>query len=207
MLSSPHASSTTGNASAGRVTARERAERIGHGGCIIWLTGLSGAGKSTIATSLERALFDMGKNVCVLDGDELRSGLCADLGFSPEDRHENLRRASEVAILRKDLAYFVIMAFISPYRADRDRVRSKVGAGEFIEVFVNAPLDVCEQRDPKGLYVKARSGAIADFTGVSAPYEPPLRPEIELRTHIHSPEECVGQLLQYLRTQKNDYSI
>ncbi len=182
----------------GKVTFGQRTRRNGYLGRIVWLTGLSGAGKSTVATELERELFNAGKQVYVLDGDNVRHGLCSDLGFSPEDRRENIRRIGEVARLLADAGLICITAFISPYRSDRDMVRKLVSPGQFIEVYVNAPLQVCEVRDPKGLYVKARAGEIREFTGVSAPYEPPLRPEVELRTDQHSVPVCVDMLLDYL---------
>ena len=166
----------------GHVTAAQRAQRHGHPGCVVWLTGLSCSGKTTIAAELERHLFERGKLVYVLDGDNIRHGLCADLAFSPADRHENIRRVGEVAKLFADAGLICITAFISPYRADRDAIRRSLPPGQFIEVYLNAPLEVCEQRDPKGLYAKARAGEIPDFTGVSAPYEPPLHPELELPT-------------------------
>ncbi len=172
--------------------------RNGHDGCVIWLTGLSGAGKSTIATELEREMFNLGQHVYILDGDNVRHGLCSDLGFSPDDRTENIRRVGEVAKLFADAGVICITAFISPYRADRELVRTIMPAGQFVEVFVNAPIEVCEQRDPKGLYAKARSGLIKEFTGISAPYEAPLNPEIEIRTDLLSPAESVNTILQRL---------
>ena len=172
----------------GKVTAEQRAVAMATRGCVIWLTGLSGAGKSTIATELERELFNIGKHAYVLDGDNIRHGLCSDLAFSPKDRNENIRRVGEVAKLLADAGIICITAFISPYRADRDLVREIIPDGQFIEVYVNAPLEVCEQRDPKGLYAKARAKEIKEFTGISAPYEPPAQPELELRTdQTHCP--------------------
>ncbi|HEY5911994.1 MAG TPA: adenylyl-sulfate kinase [Verrucomicrobiae bacterium] len=187
--------------SRGRVTAHQRELRNGHCGCVIWLTGLSSAGKSTIATELERELFNLGRHVYVLDGDNIRHGLGSDLGFSPGDRAENIRRIGEVAKLFSDAGVVCITAFISPYRADRDMVRNILPAGRFVEVFVNAPLEVCEQRDPKGLYAKARAREIKEFTGVSAPYEPPLKPEIELRTDQLTVAESVARILDFLQVQ------
>jgi adenylyl-sulfate kinase len=172
--------------------------RSGPAGCVVWLTGLSASGKSTIATELERVLLSQGKPAYVLDGDKTRLGLCSDLGFSPEDRKENIRRMGEVARLFGDAGIICISAFISPYRADRDRARRIVPPGKFIEVYVNAPLEVCEQRDPKGLYARARSGELKEFTGISAPYEPPLNPELELRTDKLSVAECVAAILERL---------
>jgi bifunctional enzyme CysN/CysC len=184
---------------AGKVTREARERRNRHKGVVIWLTGLSGAGKSTIATELERELFNMGVHTYVLDGDNVRHGLSANLGFSPEDRTENIRRVGEVAKLFADAGTLVITAFISPYRDDRQLVRSIMEEGEFIEVYVNAPLEVCEQRDPKGLYKKARAGQIAHFTGVSAPYETPEKPEIVVRTDKQSVAESVAQIIDHLK--------
>ena len=184
-----------------KVTGSQREARNGHPGCIIWLTGLSGAGKSTIATELERQLFTLGKHAYVLDGDNMRHGLASDLGFSPQDRTENIRRVGEVAKLFADAGLICITAFISPYREDRDMVRAIMPAGRFIEVFVNAPLEVCERRDPKGLYAKARAREIKEFTGISAPYEAPAKPEIELRTDQLTVPESVARILEYLQLQ------
>jgi len=185
--------------SRGRVNARQRELRHGHRGCVVWLTGLSSSGKSTIATELERELFNLGRQVYVLDGDNIRHGLCSDLGFSPRDRTENIRRIGEVAKLFADAGVICVTAFISPYREDRDLVRRLLPEGRFVEVFVNAPLEVCEQRDPKGLYVRARAKEIKEFTGISAPYEPPLHPEIELPTSQLPVAECVTRILDYLQ--------
>ncbi len=182
----------------GKVTLTEREQRMGHPGCVVWFTGLSGSGKSTLATELERELFQRGKHAYVLDGDNVRHGLCSDLGFTPEDRKENIRRIGEVAKLFADSGMICITAFISPYRSDRDLARSIIPAGRFIEVFLNTPLAVCEQRDPKGLYVKARKGVIKEFTGVSAPYEAPSRPEMELHTEQCTVAECVSAILKYI---------
>jgi len=177
--------------------------RNGHSGCVVWLTGLSGSGKSTIATELERELFNHGQHAYVLDGDNSRHGLGSDLGFSPEDRKENIRRIGEVAKLFADAGIICITAFISPYRADRDLVRRMLAGGpnQFIEIFVNAPLDVCERRDPKGLYAKARANEIKEFTGISAPYEAPSEPEIELRTDEITVAESVARIMEYLHVQ------
>jgi adenylyl-sulfate kinase len=167
-------------------------------GCVVWLTGLSGAGKTTIARVLEIELRGAGHPVCVLDGDCLRRGLCADLGFSPEDRQENIRRVGEVARLFADAGMICIVALISPYRQDRARARAAAPGNRFLEVFVNSPLDVCERRDPKGLYARARAGELKEFTGVSAPYEPPLAPEVELRTDLEDIAQCVARLRRRL---------
>lgn len=179
------------------ITAERRAIRNQHRGAVIWLTGLSGAGKSTIARALEKELFGLSMHTYVLDGDNLRHGLNANLGFAPEDRAENIRRVSEVAKLMADAGTVVVTSFISPYRADRARARAialQAGA-EFVEVFVDAPLAVCEQRDPKGLYQKARAGELKGFTGIDAPYEPPLDPEIVVHTHEQTAAESVAQIL------------
>ncbi len=193
--------------SRGKVTARQREMRNGHNGCVIWLTGLSSAGKSTIATELERELFNLGRHVYVLDGDNMRHGLCSNLGFSPADRAENIRRVGEVAKLFSDAGVICITAFISPYRADRDFVRGILPESKFVEVYVNAPLEVCERRDPKGLYAKARAHEIKEFTGVSAPYEAPLRPEIELRTDELTVAESVARIIEYLQIQDSSTAV
>lgn len=187
--------------SRGKVTPQQREARHGHPGCILWLTGLSSSGKSTIATELERELFNLGRSVYVLDGDNIRHGLGSDLGFSPEDRTENIRRVGEVAKLFADAGVICITAFISPYRADRDMVRKIMPAGRFVEVYINAPLEVCEQRDPKGLYAKARAKEIKEFTGISAPYEAPMHPEIELHTDQLSVPESVARILEHLQLE------
>ena len=182
------------------ITAERRARRNQHRGAVIWLTGLSGAGKSTIARGLEAELFQLSMHTYVLDGDNLRHGLNANLGFAPEDRAENIRRVSEVAKLMADAGTVVITSFISPYRADRARARTialQAGA-EFVEIFVDAPLAVCERRDPKGLYQKARAGELKGFTGIDAPYEPPEDPEIVVRTDQQTPGECVARVLTEL---------
>ena len=184
----------------GKITARQRALRSGHRGAVIWLTGLSGAGKSTIAQALERELFHHAMHTYVLDGDNIRHGLNSNLGFSPDDRVENIRRVSEVAKLMADAGTVVITAFISPYRMDRRRAREIAleGNTEFLEVFVDAPLAVCETRDPKNLYKKARAGEIADFTGIGAPYEAPEDPEIVVHTDQQTVDESVGTILEQL---------
>ncbi len=182
------------------VSRADREQRHKHRGRVVWLTGLSASGKSTIATALERALFALGMHTYVLDGDNIRHGLSANLGFSPTDRTENIRRIGEVAKLFCDAGFIVVTAFISPYRDDRHLARSLVDDGDFVEVYVNAPLAVCEQRDQKGLYQKARAGKISEFTGISAPYEAPEKPEIVLNTDQYTPAECVERILQYLLT-------
>ncbi len=168
--------------STGRVTRPDRERLLGQRGCVAWLTGLSGSGKSTLAHALERSLLAEGRLVYVLDGDNLRHGLCSDLGFSSQDRTENIRRAGEVAALLADTGAIVLCSFISPYRADRERVRKTAGDGRFLEIHVAASVAVCEQRDPKGLYKKARQGLIPEFTGIDAPYEEPLQPDLRVDT-------------------------
>ena len=193
--------------SQGKVTGEHRARRNGHPSYIVWLTGLSGSGKSSIATELERELFNMFKQAYVLDGDNIRHGLCSDLAFSQRDRNENIRRVGELAKLFVDAGLIVITAFISPYRSDRELVRKLVPPGRFIEVFVNAPLEVCEQRDPKGLYAKARANLVKEFTGISAPYEAPQNPEIELRTDQIPTSECVSRILEYLHLKDQEFTV
>ena len=183
---------------ASTVTKAERERISGHKGCTLWLTGLPSSGKSTLANALEKALWERNVRSYVLDGDNIRHGLNKDLGFSPEDRTENIRRIGEVAKLFTDAGVVVVTAFISPYRADRDQVRRIMAAGDFIEVFVSAPLEVCEQRDPKGLYKKARAGQLPEFTGVSAPYEAPAHAELTLHTERETPAQCVERMVGYL---------
>ena len=182
----------------GAVTRDDREKVNGNKSCIVWLTGLSGSGKSTIAVALEKTLWSRGVRSYILDGDNIRHGLNKNLGFSPADRTENIRRIGEVAKLFVDAGVLAITAFISPYRADRDQVRGLVPAGDFVEVLVDCPLDVCEGRDVKGLYAKARAGQIPEFTGISAPYEAPLTPELTLETATHSVEQSVAQIVGYL---------
>ncbi|MEA3188386.1 MAG: bifunctional enzyme CysN/CysC [Chthoniobacter sp.] len=186
--------------SEGTVTAQHRALRNGHKGAVVWLTGLSGAGKSTIACALERELFNQGLHTYVLDGDNVRHGLNSNLGFSPEDREENIRRVAEVAKLLADSGTIAITAFISPYRADRVRAREVAleGGADFIEIFVSAPLEVCEQRDPKQLYKKARAGEITQFTGIDAPYEAPENAEIVVHTDRQTLNESLTEILEKL---------
>ena len=179
------------------VTREARASRNGHRGGILWFTGLSGAGKSTLALALERELFAKGYQVYVLDGDNIRGGLNANLGFSPEDRAENIRRVGEVAALFADAGYLVISSFISPYRADRDRARAAAPEA-FHEIYVKAALEVCETRDPKGLYSRARKGEIKDFTGISSPYEPPETAQLVVPTDELGVEDCLGLLTRYV---------
>jgi adenylylsulfate kinase len=182
----------------GAVTRADREKLNGHRGCTIWLTGLSGSGKSTVAVALEKALWARGVRAFILDGDNIRHGLNKNLGFSPADRTENIRRIGEVAKLFTESGMVALTAFISPYRADRDQVRAVMAPGDFVEVLVDCPIEVCEERDVKGLYKKARAGQIPEFTGVSAPYEPPLKPELTIRTHQQSVEESARQILDHL---------
>ncbi|GLB60045.1 adenylyl-sulfate kinase [Cytobacillus sp. NCCP-133] len=182
-------------------TKEERRAQNGHGSVALWFTGLSGSGKSTIANAVSHELFRQGINEYVLDGDNIRHGLNKDLGFSEADRNENIRRIGEVAKLFVDSGKIVTTAFISPFRSDRDSVRNMFEEGEFIEVFIDCPLEECERRDPKQLYVKARRGEIKDFTGIDSPYEAPGNPEITVRSDQYSVEEAVQQILTYLREQ------
>jgi adenylylsulfate kinase len=183
---------------AGHVTRKDREALLRQRGVTLWLTGLSGSGKSTVAVALEHALTERGQLAYVLDGDNVRHGLNKNLGFSPDDRTENIRRVAEVAKLFTDCGVVVLTSFISPYRADRDAARALFDPGDFVEVHVSTALETCEQRDPKGLYKKARAGQIPEFTGISAPYEPPERPELVLDTGALRVEESVGALLRFL---------
>ncbi len=184
------------------ITKEERRAQNGHGSVVLWFTGLSGSGKSTIANAVSHELFRQSINEYVLDGDNVRHGLNKDLGFSEADRNENIRRIGEVAKLFVDSGKIVTTAFISPFRSDRDSVRALFEEGEFVEVFIDCPLEECERRDPKQLYVKARRGEIKDFTGIDSPYESPEKPEITVRSDQYSVEEAVQQILDYLR-EKN----
>ncbi|CQD25955.1 adenylyl-sulfate kinase [Staphylococcus capitis] len=181
------------------VTKEERQNRNGHKSAVIWFTGLSGSGKSTVSVALEKALFNEGKQTYRLDGDNVRHGLNKNLGFSPEDRTENIRRIGEVAKLMVDAGSITVTAFISPYKQDRDNVRAILEDGEFIEVYTKCSVEECEKRDPKGLYKKARSGEIPEFTGISAPYEAPDHPEIILDTEHESIDQSVDRVIQYLK--------
>ncbi|WP_368183140.1 adenylyl-sulfate kinase [Aeromonas sp. R7-5] len=181
------------------VDKQSRAEQKGQKPLVIWFTGLSGAGKSTLAGALEQALATSGKHTYLLDGDNVRHGLCGDLGFDDAARQENIRRVGEVAKLMVDAGLIVLTAFISPFRAERQLVRNLVGEGEFVEVFVDAPLAVCEERDPKGLYKKARAGEIRNFTGIDSAYEAPENPEIHLLNAGKPVEALVDELLTALR--------
>lgn len=181
------------------VTKEERQKRNGHKSAVIWFTGLSGSGKSTVSVALEKALFNEGKQTYRLDGDNVRHGLNKNLEFSPEDRTENIRRIGEVAKLMVDAGSITVTAFISPYKQDRDNVRAILEDGEFIEVYTKCSVEECENRDPKGLYKKARSGEIPEFTGISAPYEAPDHPEIILDTEHESIDQSVDRVIQYLK--------
>lgn len=180
------------------ITKGERRIQNGHGSCVLWFTGLSGSGKSTIANAFSSYLYEQGINEYVLDGDNIRHGLNKDLGFSDEDRAENIRRIGEVAKLFVDSGTMVTTAFISPFRSDRNQVRSLFEEGEFIEIFVDCPIDECERRDPKQLYAKARRGEIKDFTGIDSPYEEPLEPELTIQSHKVTIEEAVKEIIDYL---------
>lgn len=184
----------------GHVTAEQRQAILGQRGAVLWFTGLSGSGKSTVARRVEQLLLLAGHQTYVLDGDNLRMGLNQDLGFSAADRSENIRRVGCVAQLFADAGVLCLSAFISPYRADRQAARERVPAGQFLEVFIDTPLEVCESRDPKGLYKKARAGEIPTFTGISAPYESPESPEIHVRTADRSVESCAQEVVDYLES-------
>ncbi len=181
-----------------RIPRQQRWLAMGQRGLVVWLTGFSGSGKSTLAVALDKALTESGRRCLILDGDNLRQGLCEDLGFGAADRVENIRRAAQAARLLAEAGVIAICALISPFAAQRELARAscqRAGIG-FLEVFVNVPLEVCEQRDPRGLYAKARAGLIAEFTGISSPYEPPQAADVELRTHELSLAHCVEQLRQ-----------
>lgn len=184
------------------VKAEDFERRNKHAGCVVWFTGLSASGKSTIARELEWMMFEAGLNVFVLDGDNIRHGLNQDLGFSPQDREENIRRIGEVAKLFRHAGFIVLTAFISPYRKDRDRVRSILDNGRFLEVYIKADLQTCKERDPKGLYRKAIEGKIADFTGISAPYEEPLKPELVLDTDVFAVHDSAQKILALLKSRR-----
>lgn len=184
------------------VTPRHREILSGHRSAILWFTGLSGAGKSTLAHAVEEQLFRMNCRTFVLDGDNVRHGLCSDLGFSVEDRTENIRRVGEMAKLFLEAGIIALTAFISPFRSDRDRVRTLVPKGKFLEVYCRCPLDVCEERDVKGLYKQARAGKIKIFTGISSPYEEPHEPDLVLETGALSLEESVAHVIHLLRAQE-----
>lgn len=183
----------------GHIVKQDRERLLGQKGVVIWFTGLSGSGKSTIAREVERRLFENGNLAYVLDGDNIRFGLNKNLGFSPEDRKENIRRIGEVAKLFADAGVIVLTAFISPYREDRNSARTLLKEGEFIEVFVKCPIEKCEERDVKGLYKKARAGEIKEFTGISAPYEEPESPELVIETDREPLEAAAEKVMEYLK--------
>ena len=183
------------------ITTTAKSQRLGHQPCVVWLTGLSGSGKSTLANALERRLFVLGCRTHILDGDNVRLGLNSDLGFSPEDRQENIRRIGEVANLFAESGAIIITAFISPYQADRQRARFATHQ-PFFEVHVSAGLDTCEERDPKGLYKKARAGIIKGFTGIDAPYEIPRNADVTVHTDTQSVEQCVNRIIDCLTSNQ-----
>ncbi len=187
-----------------KVTLSDRELLMRQKGLIIWFTGLSGSGKSTIAVELEKRLHQKGFFTYLLDGDNIRHGLNSNLSFTPQDREENIRRIGEVACLFLDAGLITIASFISPYQKDRDRIREKAGKGRFIEVFVDCPLQVCEQRDVKGLYKMAREGKITDFTGISAPYEKPENPEITVNSSMDTVEESIEKIFEYINKKCNN---
>lgn len=184
------------------VTKKGRQQLNGHKSCVLWFTGLSGSGKSTLANAIDHALYSQGLQSYVLDGDNIRYGLNRDLSFGVDDRKENIRRIGEVAKLFVDSGQIVSTAFISPFQNDRELVRSMFEADEFIEVYVKCPIDICENRDPKGLYQKARNGEITEFTGISSPYEPPSQPELIIETNKESLEASVAKIFQFLSDKK-----
>lgn len=184
------------------VQRTDREKRLGQKGCVLWLTGLSGSGKSTIAEALERELFNQGYFPQVLDGDNIRTGINKNLGFSVADRHENIRRIAEVAKLYLHSGIITITSFISPTIASRDMARKIIGEADFKEIYINTPLYICEERDVKGLYAKARKGEIKNFTGIDSPYEAPERPALDLETAEKSVEECVGEIFEFLKSEK-----
>ncbi len=180
------------------ITQRQRRDLKRHEPLLVWFTGLSGSGKSTIANALEKALFIRGTHTYLLDGDNVRKGLNSNLSFSPEDRSENIRRIAEVANLMLDAGLVVLASFVSPYREDRENVKRIVGYENFVEVFVNTPIEECERRDVKGLYAKARAGEIENFTGVNGPYEPPMAPDVEIDTTKVSVGDAVALIVEFI---------
>jgi len=186
----------------GSITQHDRERLLQQKGVVLWFTGLSGSGKSTLALALEEKLFERGHLCMVLDGDNIRHGLNKNLGFSPEEREENIRRIGEVAKLFATSGVITMTAFISPYRADRDRARSLLANGRFLEIYVEVPLKIAEKRDPKGLYKKARAGEIPEFTGISAPYEAPLKPEILINTGELDLQQSVNKILEFLEEKE-----
>ena len=185
----------------GHVGREEREGMLGQTGCLVWLTGLPSSGKSTVAFTAEHALIARGRLAYVLDGDNIRHGLNKNLGFSAEDRAENIRRIGEVGKLFADGGLITLTSFVSPYREDRDGVRALMGDGEFLEVFIDTPVELCEQRDPKGFYKKARAGEIPNFTGISDPYEAPTHPELVIQTADCTPQDAADQIIQLLESR------
>jgi adenylylsulfate kinase len=186
----------------GYLTREDRERLHGHKGAVIWFTGLSASGKSTIARHLEKMLYNMGCSTYVFDGDNVRHGLCGDLGFSPEDRVENIRRIGEMVNLYVDAGIIAIAAFISPYRKERTNIRELVGKDRFMEIYIECPVEVCAARDPKGIYEKARAGIIKEFTGISAPYEPPEAPALVIRSHQEDPTKSAQQVLDLIKKRQ-----
>ncbi|MDP4145583.1 MAG: adenylyl-sulfate kinase [Bacillota bacterium] len=184
------------------VNREERESLLNQKAKLLWFTGLSGSGKSTVAVALEKRLHELGKLTYLLDGDNVRHGLNSDLGFSKEDRIENIRRISEVSKLFVDAGVLTIATFISPFIEEREKVRKLLGE-DFVEVYIDCPLEICEQRDPKGIYKKARNGEIKDFTGIDSPYEVPLNPEVTVSTHLNTLEQCVDSIIEYLGIKTN----
>jgi bifunctional enzyme CysN/CysC len=183
------------------VNKKARAELKVQKPAVLWFTGLSGSGKSTIANLVEKALFADGRHTYILDGDNVRHGLNRDLGFTDADRVENIRRVGEASKLFVDAGLIVLVSFISPFKSERRMARELLGEGEFIEIFVDTPIEICMQRDPKGLYVKAQAGEIKNFTGISSPYELPENPEITVNTANRTPDDCAAEIVAYLRKQ------
>ncbi|KAA3623825.1 MAG: adenylyl-sulfate kinase [Flavobacterium sp.] len=183
------------------ISKEDRTSLKGHNALLLWFTGLSGSGKSTIANAVEKALVEKKIHTYTLDGDNVRRGLNNNLGFSPEDRTENIRRIAEVANLMIDAGLVVLAAFVSPYQKDRERIRSIVGDQQYVEIFVNTPLEECERRDVKGLYAKARAGEIENFTGINAPYELPENPDLEIDTTKMTVDEAVSEILKHLKSK------
>ncbi|MBI1305704.1 MAG: adenylyl-sulfate kinase [Bacteroidetes bacterium] len=184
-----------------KITAEDREQKNGHKSAVLWFTGLSGSGKSSLAGALENYLFENGRQVYILDGDNVRMGLNADLDFSDAGRVENIRRIAEVANLFRLSGTLLLTAFISPFKADRELARKTVGDSHFFEIYVRCPIEVCESRDVKGLYKKARNGEIKNFTGISSPFEEPVNADLIVDTNLHSLEECLGQLISFVNSK------
>ncbi len=183
------------------ITKEQRTRHKGHNSLLLWFTGLSGSGKSTIANAVERELANKGVHTYTLDGDNVREGLNNNLSFSPEDRTENIRRIAEVGNLMVEAGLVVLAAFVSPYKADRENIKQIVGSGSYVEIFINTPVEECERRDVKGLYAKARAGEIKNFTGINAPYEAPLAPDVEIETMAVTVEDAVEQIIDYIENK------